>query len=711
MTEEKNNIVTRIEEDSFAKRLNPVTSRYLASQTKQFSETQSLDKIDLRHMCDQVVQELQNLENEAAFDYLKVENDAIELSKQIDQSDAILGDLETILLSFQDHLGNIKNEMTFLQEKSLNMNISLNNRRNLQKSLEKLIDSILLEPQLIYDICNKNIDENYVSYIKELNEKLDYIKNHNLEGYSTVKELEPELNKLKNKACQRVRTFILQQLDRLKKPMTNIPIIQENELLRYSVFMEFLKNNYIQVFIEILNMYFELMGKIIFKKFKAYVQEVSKLCVDVYNKNDILISENIQVLRGNLTVKAEGMIPDNRSIFSTMKRETILENAEDSYIIPHTAIQMNHRFLLESIFRSVNKLLVDTVTSEYKFVTEFFTLKPDKSKQVFGKIFEETFDFLIEFFRGTFANTNDVYSILLISQLNAENQRVFESKGFVILDHYFTQISQSLWPHFDRLFEVQVNSIKSISVKGFKNVERVFGIKALLLRLTDFALSLYKIQKKGNENYMVRMRISQLKNLIIDLIRKSAKEIPHEMESTIYFITGLDFIHTDFTTHSSVVFEEDLRSLEKELNHNIEKMVELSLTENFQSLVDFVKKYGGDEIKKLGNSESMAEALMETEKAISTNKGEVNTTLIKNINVEFKEQWNRRVETFKEKCAKSFGTGNTFKLIVTGMLNSLLAYYGFFFEYVKQNYSSFVSSMLPLHALMKDIQNHKKKVA
>jgi len=711
MTEEKNNLATRIEEDSFAKRLNPVTSRYLASQTKQFSETQSLDKIDLRHMCDQVVQELQNLENEAAFDYLKVENDAIELSKQIDQSDSILGELETILLSFQDHLGNIKNEMTFLQEKSLNMNISLNNRRNLQKSLEKLIDSILLEPQLIYDICNKNIDENYVGYIKELNEKLDYIKNNNLEGYSTVKELEPELNKLKNKACQRVRTFILQQLERLKKPMTNIPIIQENELLRYSVFMEFLKNNYIQVFIEILNMYFELMGKIIFKKFKAYVQEVSKLCVDVYNKNDILISENIQVLRGNLTVKAEGMIPDNRSIFSTMKRETILENAEDSYIIPHTAIQMNHKFLLESIFRSVNKLLVDTVTSEYKFVTEFFTLKPDKSKQVFGKIFEETFDFLIEFFKGMFANTNDVYSVLLISQLNAENQRVFESKGFVILDHYFTQISQSLWPSFDRLFEVQVNSIKSISVKGYKNVEKVFGTKALLMRLTDFALSLYKINKKGNENYMVRMRISQLKNLIIDLLRKSAKDIPNEMESTIYFITGLDFVHTDFTTHNSVVFEEDLRSLEKELNHNIEKMVELSLSENFQSLVDFVKKYGGDEIKKLGNSESMAEALMETEKAISTNKGEVNQTLIKNINVEFKEQWNRRVETFKEKCAKSFGTGNTFKLIVTGMLNSLLAYYGFFFEYVKQNYSSFVSSMLPLHALMKDIQNHKKKVA
>jgi hypothetical protein len=658
-------------------------------------------------MCDQVVEELHNLENEAAFDYLKVENDAIELSKQIDTSDGILDELENILLSFKDHLGNIKNEMTFLQEKSLNMNISLNNRRNLQKSLEKFIDSVLLEPQLIYDICNKNIDEHYVEHIRELNEKLEYIKNNNLEGYSTVKELEPELTKLKNKACQRVRAFIIQQLERLKKPMTNIPIIQENELLRYSVFMEFLKNNYIQVFIEILNMYFELMGKIIFKKFKAYVQEVSKLCVDLYTKNDLLISENPQNMRNAVTVRAEGMWNDHRSIFSTMRRESIIDDASDSYIIPHTAVQHNHKFLLESVFRSINKLLIDTVTSEYKFVTEFFTLKPDKSKQVFGKIFEETFDFLIEYFKGAFGNTNDIYSIMLISQINAENQKIFESKGFIILDHYFAQISQFLWPHFEHLFEHQMQSLKNTSVKSYKNIERTYGMKPVLLRLTDFILSLYKINRKGNENHMVRMRILQLKNNIMDLLRKSAKETSNELESTTYFIMALDSLYTDFVANNSVVLEEDVRSVEKELTASIEKMVDLSLIENFQSLVEFVKKSGGE--FKSGGGE-MEIAMKEAEKSISTNKGEVNTTLIKTINAEFKEQWNRRVEAFKDKCNKLFGNGNTFKLLVTGMLNSLLAYYGFFFEYVKQNCPTLVSSLIPLHSIMKEIQTLKKKV-
>lgn len=34
--------------------------------------------------------------------------------------------------------------------------------------------------------------------------------------------LEPELNKLKNKACGRVREFLLDKINILKKPMTNV---------------------------------------------------------------------------------------------------------------------------------------------------------------------------------------------------------------------------------------------------------------------------------------------------------------------------------------------------------------------------------------------------------------------------------------------------------------------------------------------------------
>jgi hypothetical protein len=56
----------------------------------------------------QVVDELKSLESEAAYDYLKVENEMRELDTEIDRSDSILAELEGVLENFRDHLNEIK---------------------------------------------------------------------------------------------------------------------------------------------------------------------------------------------------------------------------------------------------------------------------------------------------------------------------------------------------------------------------------------------------------------------------------------------------------------------------------------------------------------------------------------------------------------------------------------------------------------------------
>jgi hypothetical protein len=42
-------------------------------------EAQDLKKLDLRHMCDTVVQELEIVEKEAAYDYIKVSEELEQL--------------------------------------------------------------------------------------------------------------------------------------------------------------------------------------------------------------------------------------------------------------------------------------------------------------------------------------------------------------------------------------------------------------------------------------------------------------------------------------------------------------------------------------------------------------------------------------------------------------------------------------------------------
>ena len=94
-----------------------------------------------------------------------------------------------MLLSFRENLNEIKTEMTSLQERSLQMNTCLSNRKKLQNLMNSFMDSAVLEPSLIDDICNKEINENYVDFIKILCQKLDYLKNQNLSDSSAVKEL------------------------------------------------------------------------------------------------------------------------------------------------------------------------------------------------------------------------------------------------------------------------------------------------------------------------------------------------------------------------------------------------------------------------------------------------------------------------------------------------------------------------------------------
>lgn len=66
-----------------------------------------------------------------------------------------------------------------------------------------------------------------------------------------------------------------------------------------------------------------------------------------------------------------------------MNREEILINIDSDPIIYHVASQANQKFLIENIFKSVNKLLLDSVTSEFFFTLDFFNLKNDQNKVKF----------------------------------------------------------------------------------------------------------------------------------------------------------------------------------------------------------------------------------------------------------------------------------------------------------------------------------------
>jgi len=52
--------------------------------------------------------------------------------------------------------------------------------------------------------------------------KLEYLNNTELTDANAVKNLGPELIKLKNTACKRVRDFLIEKIGMLKKPKLDV---------------------------------------------------------------------------------------------------------------------------------------------------------------------------------------------------------------------------------------------------------------------------------------------------------------------------------------------------------------------------------------------------------------------------------------------------------------------------------------------------------
>ena len=80
------------------------------------------------------------------------------------------------------------------------------------------------------------------------------------------------------KALAKIRTYLLEQIYKFRKPMTNYQVPQNN-MLKYKFFFEFILANERNVAEEICGEYISTMSKIYYSYFKSYSSRLMKLQV------------------------------------------------------------------------------------------------------------------------------------------------------------------------------------------------------------------------------------------------------------------------------------------------------------------------------------------------------------------------------------------------------------------------------------------------
>lgn len=100
------------------------------------------------------------------------------------------------------------------------------------------------------------MNEAYLDYLVTLDMKNEFLKRQDNVSSQAAQELIPKvgqsiesslilfkLEKLNIKAVSKVRAFLLQKINELKKPKTNTQFLKQNVLLKFKYFNDFLRKN------------------------------------------------------------------------------------------------------------------------------------------------------------------------------------------------------------------------------------------------------------------------------------------------------------------------------------------------------------------------------------------------------------------------------------------------------------------------------------
>ncbi|DBA84296.1 TPA: hypothetical protein ACH3X2_006350 [Trebouxia sp. C0005] len=478
---------------------------------------------------------LRQAELESIQDYITESDNLVELHDQISSCDNILATMEDMLGKFQADLGNISTEIRALQEQSQTMSIKLKNRKGTEQKLSNFIESVAIPPALIDGILQTEVDETFHEHLLSLHRKLNFLeKNEAAQNSAAYKDVAPELEKLRVKAISKSRDYLMQRIYALRKPKTNIQILQQNVLLKYKYLVTFLRLHGGEVFGEVRTAYIDTLSRVLSSHFRAYLAAIERLKEDLASQTDVIGSADV-VPTGMMALfqRAAAGGQDRQDVFVVGDRGSILHHLDQPAIIPHVAESENKKFSFELLFRSVNKLLMDTATSEYLFCSDFF-----QEAAVFHELFAPTLQVVESALAATLPETWDILCLLVMIRINYHHQLIMNKRRIPCLDDYLDRINLTLWPRFKALFDLQLGSIKHYNIGTFTPDVKVHHIVHRYAQLTASLLSLNADYQDGQLDH----NLDRMRYACMDLLMQLPRTFKTKKLGTIFLINNFNHV-------------------------------------------------------------------------------------------------------------------------------------------------------------------------
>lgn len=247
--------------------------------------------LDLASYSSTVEQELNELESKCVNVYRRKEKEISTLRTELTDCDAVLLALQEMLLGFQADLGGLSGEIRSIQEKSRVLAVQYGNRKSAEDGLGKFLSHVVIAPNLAQAITSGPVNRVFLEAVQEMNQVYQNVHDSKPQPWSanmppsqTVagREMQTHVYKLRCVAIARIREYFLSQMTLLRRPQTNVRMIQVHGLLQYAYLQDFLVEAHPEIANEIFNVYVESMNKVC-------TIDVSCCCFSILHEEQMLI--------------------------------------------------------------------------------------------------------------------------------------------------------------------------------------------------------------------------------------------------------------------------------------------------------------------------------------------------------------------------------------------------------------------------------------
>ncbi|OQN97886.1 hypothetical protein B0A48_16197 [Cryoendolithus antarcticus] len=381
------------------------------------------------------------------------------LHRDIANCDQVLLSVETYLTSFKADLAAVAQEIETLQNWSANLNTKLDNRKVVEKVLGPEVEALIIPPAVIKKLVEGNVDDVWVKALEEFERRTKLIdkKLGQPDSSSAAAEsLRPLIDNVSDKAVERIRDYVVAQIKALRSPNINAQIIQQKSFLKYRNVFAFLATRQPQLADEISQAYVNTMRWYYTANFARYRASLEKMRVHIIDQTDAIALDPAKRV-----IKAGTPTHDT---FSLGRRTDVLKTSSDSAVPAHLAEDDKSTHHLEIPFRAFNLALIDNASTEYVFLTDFFTKHTFHTTRAhFNSIFQPAFDLGLALTKSLTEQSLDALGILICVRLNQHFAFELQRRKVPALEGYINGTNMLLWPRFQQVIDIHCESIRKFT--------------------------------------------------------------------------------------------------------------------------------------------------------------------------------------------------------------------------------------------------------